>query len=806
MRAAVGGGAPARGRRAGVRRRARARRAGREEREPRIAVDAPRDGERARDPRGWTPAASGGGRRDGAVANATSAPGSAPNAPNERRRGGRGRRGEGVRRPTSPPPSSTRRSFQLPRATMRWNLLPAGSPAADECCSARTLSNADDQNGRPRRGKYRSSPFASSRAASRPRPALRPDSPPKTTRAPPPAFPFAACPFLVAAVAPLLFPRTRGSRPRGDSSPSSMHPADPPPRPLLRRVAPTGRPARAGDGGGEPHAEEEADPYEKKSSVLVVRLSVGDPDARCRLPTTKTKTRLRARRRAAAHPGRRRLVRSNAPRVRPAAGLRAARAPAPDPDRAAGSAASSVVGRSSPRGSTRALGGFVHHGRGRVRFAGRTLSSLNPAARSSRRAPAALGVPDVVLVEFAHREPLRPAHRVDLDRVLVEHLDRGLRLPRRHLVRAGIAAAPPGRPARLGTGTRRGRGGARAVVRREAALFPALSLDARSRRRSRRAWRRPRGQSRRTTTTRSARGGRPRPATRPSGSRASAPPPPSSPPRPGSRRLNPWPNTALGSEITGGDRRRSRRSRSRRSRSRSASRLRPSDDEAFPSPPPSCPRRESRRRRSRRRRSSRRGRGDAEGDAIAGSDAFGRAPRVGRAEEERRRGRGRAGGGVEGGGVDASDADPSIASAKAPTGSLVKSEKSRGELTYPANPRTGLDVWPMSRVLLMMRPRTGRWYSRFPKGCSICSAAASVPNSASASSAVVGTTARRPTVDEDERQRAHVHHERALEVRDDAPGRGLVHHLALADASTTSNRSSLSIPPRTGRRSCFQAA
>ena len=51
----------------------------------------------------------------------------------------------------------------------------------------------------------------------------------------------------------------------------------------------------------------------------------------------------------------------------------------------------------------------------------------------------------------------------------------------------------------------------------------------------------------------------------------------------------------------------------------------------------------------------------------------------------------------------------------------------------------------MSRVLLMINPLTGRWYGRFPNGCSICSAAASVPNSASDNNAVVGTTAKTPT-------------------------------------------------------------
>ena len=35
-------------------------------------------------------------------------------------------------------------------------------------------------------------------------------------------------------------------------------------------------------------------------------------------------------------------------------------------------------------------------------------------------------------------------------------------------------------------------------------------------------------------------------------------------------------------------------------------------------------------------------------------------------------------------------------------------EKSRGLLTYPAKPNTGREVWPRSRVLLMIKPRTGK--------------------------------------------------------------------------------------------------
>ena len=166
--------------------------------------------------------------------------------------------------------------------------------------------------------------------------------------------------------------------------------------------------------------------------------------------------------------------------------------------------------------------------------------------------------------------------------------------------------------------------------------------------------------------------------------------------------LNPWPNTAPGARShRGGDRRRSRRSALWRSVPPPPPASEPSDDEAFPSPPPSL---------------SRAGippppfpppafiasrvAATPEGDAIAGSDASGPRSHASAAPKRAAPAAGaRRGGRVEGGGgVRRVRADPSVASAKAPTGSLAKSEKSRGELTYPAN-RGRASSWPFARVI-----------------------------------------------------------------------------------------------------------
>jgi hypothetical protein len=52
-------------------------------------------------------------------------------------------------------------------------------------------------------------------------------------------------------------------------------------------------------------------------------------------------------------------------------------------------------------------------------------------------------------------------------------------------------------------------------------------------------------------------------------------------------------------------------------------------------------------------------------------------------------------------------------------------------LTKPVNPSTLLLVCSKSRELLFINARTGKSYGLLPNGCSICSAAASIPKSAS---------------------------------------------------------------------------
>ena len=65
--------------------------------------------------------------------------------------------------------------------------------------------------------------------------------------------------------------------------------------------------------------------------------------------------------------------------------------------------------------------------------------------------------------------------------------------------------------------------------------------------------------------------------------------------------------------------------------------------------------------------------------------------------------------------------------------------------TKPAKPSTRLLVCSKSRVLLFINERTGKSYGLFPNGCSICSAAASMPNNAKDKIVVTGTTPQTPT-------------------------------------------------------------
>eukprot|EP00982_Pelagococcus_subviridis_P017816 31566-Pelagococcus_subviridis.AAC.26 len=100
----------------------------------------------------------------------------------------------------------------------------------------------------------------------------------------------------------------------------------------------------------------------------------------------------------------------------------------------------------------------------------------------------------------------------------------------------------------------------------------------------------------------------------------------------------------------------------------------------------------------------------------------------------------------------------------------------------------------------MIKPRTGRWYGRFPNGCSICSAAASVPNSASDSSAVVGTTANAPT--SCTRMNGNVHtYTMSVDLRCEMmhPGGGCMTTFSHSPyARMIPYRSSLFIPPKMG--------
>ena len=141
-------GARAQATRAGVRRRARAKRARSAEVSASRAspADAPRRrGARAR--AGWTLMASGGGRRDGAVANeATSA------RVRRTRRTNAGAAAEDAVAKESVVQQVHRRHPRVDRFNCRGRrcagiCCAASSPAADECCSARTLS----ERGRPER-------------------------------------------------------------------------------------------------------------------------------------------------------------------------------------------------------------------------------------------------------------------------------------------------------------------------------------------------------------------------------------------------------------------------------------------------------------------------------------------------------------------------------------------------------------------------------------------------------------------------------------------------------------------------------
>ena len=102
--------------------------------------------------------------------------------------------------------------------------------------------------------------------------------------------------------------------------------------------------------------------------------------------------------------------------------------------------------------------------------------------------------------------------------------------------------------------------------------------------------------------------------------------------------------------------------------------------------------------------------------------------------------------------------------------------------------------------MALMSALTGRWYGRLPKGCSICSAAASVPKSANDRIAVVGTTASTPTSCTRINGSAHMY-TMSVDLRCVMmhPGGGWLTTFSHSPyASMILKRSSFCIPPRMG--------